>query len=101
MGFTTGFIGGITLTSSVLYLSLAIHHRNRLHQALLLRQQSLVLSNIVEPAPPAPLPTSREVRGGLLETAKDRWNGELAGLVRRMQYMDWNAVRDGMEESVS
>lgn len=119
MGFTTGFVrpcrpptlpfnstntphqlGGITLTTTLLYLSLNLHTRNRVHQAALLHQQSLLLTNIVEPRPPLPPPTSREVRTGIWESAKDRWNAELEGGVRKLQRTDWGDVRDRMEEGV-
>jgi len=31
---------------------------------------------------------------------KDRWNGEVEGLVRRAQTIDWNEMRDGVEKTV-
>ncbi|KAK5115019.1 hypothetical protein LTR85_010057 [Meristemomyces frigidus] len=101
MGFTTGLLGGFTLTTSLLYLSLSLHTRNRVQQASLLQQQSLILNNVVEPLPPPPPPASREVQAGLWETAKDRWNAELEGNVRKLQHMDWDGVRIRMEEGVS
>lgn len=78
-----------------------MHTRTRVYQAALLNQQSLILNNIVEPLPALPTPTSREVRGGLLETAKDRWNAELEKDVRKLQNMDWSGIRERMEEGVS
>jgi len=101
MGFTTGLLGGFTLTTTLLYLSISLHTRSRVHQAALLHQQSLILNNIVEPLPALPPPVSREVRAGLLETAKDRWNSELEREVRMLQQMDWNGIRERMEEGVS
>lgn len=85
----------------MIYLSLALHRQNRLLQASLLHQQTFLLSNIVNPLPPGPPSTSREVPAGLWETAKDRWNAELERSVRKLQNTDWDAVRDGMEENVS
>lgn len=41
------------------------------------------------------------MRAGVLETAKDRWNAELESNVRKVQNIDWNGVRERMEESVS
>ncbi|RMY79920.1 hypothetical protein D0864_08878, partial [Hortaea werneckii] len=67
----------------------------------LLRQQALILQNTVEPQPAQPPPVSREVRGGLWDTAKDRWNAELENNVRKLQTTDWNAVRYRLEENVS
>ncbi|KAK5010743.1 hypothetical protein LTR28_008052 [Elasticomyces elasticus] len=101
MGFTTGFLGGITLTSLVLSISLSLHSRNRLAQSLLLKQQSLVLTSIAEPQPLAPPPTARIARTGLVETAKDKWNAELESNVRKVMAVDWAGVWNGVEERVS
>ncbi|OCL03613.1 hypothetical protein AOQ84DRAFT_392158 [Glonium stellatum] len=100
MGFTTGFIGGLTLTSATLYLTMSLHTRNRVQQAALLRQQSLVLTNIMEPRPEPPPPTARIARAGMVETAKDRWNGEVEGLVRRVQGFDWRKAREDLEDKM-
>ena len=94
-------LGGFTLTTSIIYLSLNIHARNRLHQSALLHQQAVLLNGIVEPEPTAPEPINREVRIGLVETAKDRWNAELEKNVRMLQTADWSAARLRMEEKVS
>ena len=72
-----------------------------MYQSALLHQQSLILNNVVDPQPPLPPPTSREVRAGVWETAKDRWNAQLEGEVKRLQRVDWNGVREQMEEGVS
>lgn len=85
----------------MLYLSASLHTRNRNHQSTLLRQQSHVLGSIVEPQPAQPAPTAREVDAGLLETAKDKWNAELEGNLRRVQEMDWRGVGERVEEGVS
>lgn len=94
MGFTTGFLGGLTLTYSLLYLSVYVHRQNRTHQALLLRQQSRLLNSVIDPPEPeyAP-PTYRLEQAGLEELLKDRWNREVEGLVRKAQHTDWEAVR--------
>ena len=97
----TSQLGGFTLTTTLLYLSISLHARNRVYQSALLHQQSLILTNLVEPLPPLPPPTSREVRAGILETAKDRWNAELEREVKALQNVDWNNVRERMEEGVS
>ena len=34
----------------------------------------------------------------MVETARDRWNGEVEGLVRRVQGVDWRSVREGLED---
>jgi altered-inheritance-of-mitochondria protein 5 len=118
MGFTTGLVnslqspnpnistnnqsqlGGFTLTATILYLSASLHTRNRAHQRTLLRQQSHLLDNIVAPQPDLPPPTAREIDAGLWATAKDKWNAELEGNLRRVQETDWRSVGERMEEGV-
>ncbi|KAF2704850.1 hypothetical protein K504DRAFT_389254 [Pleomassaria siparia CBS 279.74] len=100
MGFTTGFLGGVTLTSSILYLTIALHTKNRVTQAALLRQQRLVLTNTIEPIPPPPEPIAREAPVGLVEMAKDRWNRELETAVRKVYNTDWRRVREDAEDRV-
>lgn len=120
MGFTTGFVrpqpawqiaqdtdnrfqlGGVTLTTTLIYLSLAVHERTRLKQANLLRQQSLILNNLVSPAAPASLSTARTTgQTGLAERLKERWNSELEQNVRKVYSVDWHAVREDAEERVA
>lgn len=94
MGFTTGLLGGLTLTYSLLYFSVYVHRQNRTHQSLLLRQQSRLLNSIVDPPEPEyPLPAYRLEQAGIEEQVKDRWNREVEGLVRKVQTTDWEAVR--------
>ncbi|QDS76598.1 hypothetical protein FKW77_007536 [Venturia effusa] len=92
MGFVTGLLGGFTLTSSILYLTLSLHQQNRQQQALMLRQQSIILTNVVEPPLPEPQVSSREARISVVESAKDRWNSEIERLVKKAQTTDWNQV---------
>jgi altered-inheritance-of-mitochondria protein 5 len=94
-------LGGFTLTASILYLSTQLHTRNRVHQAALIKQQAAVLNNIVDPQLLPPPQSFREVRGGTWETAKDKWNAELENGVRRLQAVDWDGVRNNVEETVS
>ncbi|KAF2741989.1 hypothetical protein M011DRAFT_413450 [Sporormia fimetaria CBS 119925] len=98
MGFTTGFIGGITLTSSILYLTLSLHQQNRAAQATLLRQQRMLLNTIVEPPQRVPDPHPREVAVGLSEMAKDKWNRSLEGVVKRLYETDWRRERERVED---
>lgn len=107
MGFLTGLFSGITLTTATLYLSLTVHQRSRLHQAAILRQQSLLLTSLVDPAV---LPRSddnydyyyaapryRLQRADWVERWKDGWNAEVEGAVRWAQAVRWGEVRDGVE----
>ncbi|KAG9737114.1 hypothetical protein KCU73_g10079, partial [Aureobasidium melanogenum] len=101
MGFTTGFIGGIALTSSLFYISLNLHERNRLYQSSLLRQQSNLLRNITDPQPKEPSHTARHLVPGLADRLKYRWNTELEAAVRNIQHFDWDQWRRGAEDKVS
>ncbi|KAI8934218.1 hypothetical protein NX059_008965 [Plenodomus lindquistii] len=100
MGFTTGFLGGVTLTSAILYLTVSLHTQNRTTQAALLRQQRQVLADFYEPKKPEPEPTYRVVPVGLAEMAKDRWNRELEGAVKKVYETDWRRVRERAEDNV-
>jgi MICOS complex subunit MIC12 len=102
MGFTTGFLGGATLTYSLLYLGLYIHRANRNVQRSLLSQQATILNSVVEPLPPLPEPPAYEVRrAGIAEELKDRWNREVEKLVRNVQQTDWTAVREDAEQKIA
>ncbi|KAL1797423.1 hypothetical protein ACET3X_004029 [Alternaria dauci] len=101
MGFITGFLGGVTLTTGVLYLSISLHTQNRITQAALLRQQRQVLSEFYEPKKPGPEPTSREAPVGLAEMAKDRWNRSLEEGVKKVYMTDWRRVREEAEDRAS
>ncbi|KAI0538180.1 hypothetical protein GGR58DRAFT_501486 [Xylaria digitata] len=105
MGFTTGFTGGVTLTLGIAYLTLHTHQRNREQQAAILRQQTYLLSGVVDPLPPVLPPTRAEraaaERASFTETVKDRWNSEVEHAVRWAQTKDWTEVREGVETAVS
>ncbi|KAF2035467.1 hypothetical protein EK21DRAFT_54428 [Setomelanomma holmii] len=101
MGFTTGFLGGVTLTSAVLYLTISMHTQNRMQQAALLRQQRQVLADFYEPRKPEPEPTPRVVPVGLVEMAKDRWNRSLEEGIQKIYNTDWRKVREDAEDRAS
>lgn len=95
MGFTTGFLSGLTLTASTLYLTILIHNHHRIHQASILRQQSLLLNSIADPSIlPAEdnAPRYRIERGNLTERWKDGWNSEIEKAVRWMHGVHWGTV---------
>ncbi|KAI1133400.1 hypothetical protein F5Y10DRAFT_228961 [Nemania abortiva] len=104
MGFTTGFTGGVTLTLGITYLTLLAHQRNREQQAAILRQQTYLLSSIVDPLPPTLPPTRAELaateRANFTEAAKDRWNAEVENAVRWAQSKDWTEVREDAEAAL-
>ncbi|KAK7511140.1 hypothetical protein IWX49DRAFT_590732 [Phyllosticta citricarpa] len=97
MGFITGFLSGLTLTSSVLYLSVRIHASTRLQQSLALRDSSSLLRSVYDPEPSYVPPSARVRLGGIGDVAKDRWNGEVERAVRRVQGTDWRRVREQAE----
>lgn len=94
-------IGGFTLTASILYLSTAYHRQQRLRQSLALRQQSLVLTNVVDPLPPQPPPTAREERISIAETAKDIWNARIERAVSSVENANWSEVWLSAEDKVA
>jgi len=85
----------------VLYLSASYHRQQRLRQSLALRQQSLVLTNVVDPLPPQPPPTAREERISIAETAKDFWNEKVERTVSSVEGMNWSEVWLSAEEKVA
>jgi altered-inheritance-of-mitochondria protein 5 len=91
-------LGGVTLTSAVLYLSVSMHTQNRMQQAALLRQQRQVLADFYEPKTPEPEPAPRVVPVGLVEMAKDRWNRSLEESIRKVYTTDWRRVREDAED---
>ncbi|KAI1806804.1 hypothetical protein F4811DRAFT_509369 [Daldinia bambusicola] len=105
MGFTTGFTGGVTLTLSVAYLGVLAHQRHRERQAAILRQQTRLISGIIDPLPPVLPPTRAELaaaeRANLIERAKDRWNSEIEGAVHWVQNKDWEETRENVEIALS
>ncbi|KAK2798371.1 hypothetical protein FQN51_007771 [Onygenales sp. PD_10] len=120
MGFLSGFFSGIALTTTTLYISLTLHQATRHHQHLLLREQIDLINAIALPVTPSSSSTinlsrpprttddpaiaavmarsgyaarPRGDRPGVLELAKERWNGEVRGLVRWVQEVRWEDVR--------
>ncbi|KAK7732878.1 hypothetical protein SLS57_000821 [Botryosphaeria dothidea] len=100
MGFTGGFISGLALTSSVLYLSTLFHQRNRLQQSLNLRTSSHTLKQIYDPDRIYTPPSLRTRTAGIGDIAKDRWNSEVERAVRRVQETDWREVGSEVEGAV-
>ena len=94
-------LGGFTLTSAILYLSISLHAQNRATQAALLRQQRNVLTGFYEPKEPEKEPRAREVPIGLAEMAKDRWNRVLEETVQTAYNTDWRRVRESAEDRLS
>lgn len=94
-------LGGFTLTTTVLYLSLAVHNQTRLRQSALLHQQAHILNSITEPEATLAPQRNREVKAGLVETAKDMWNAELEREVRLLQNVDWHSLWERTEENIS
>lgn len=94
----------MTVTLGLAYLTVLAHERNRQSQALYLRSQSQLLNSLIDPAPvqqPTRAEITRQSRETFVETAKDRWNGEIENAIRWVQTTDWNGVREGMEGAVA
>ena len=92
-------IAGFTLTATTLYLTATLHKRNRLTQSAALHQSNLILRNLVEPLPLAQ-PAGPYAKISFVESAKDRWNEEIEGLVRRVQETDWRALGEDAVDGV-
>lgn len=92
-------IAGFTLTATTLYLTATLHKRNRLIQSAALQQSNLILQNLVEPLPPAQ-PARPYAKVNFVESAKDQWNEEVEGLVRRLQRTDWRGLGDEAVDGV-
>ena len=102
MGFLTGLFSGFTLTAASVYISLTLHQQSRIRQASILRQQTLLLTSLVDPTVLSlhddhALPRYRLEQGSWAERWKDRWNGEVEGAVRWVQGVRWRYVREGVE----
>ncbi|OAX83868.1 hypothetical protein ACJ72_01770 [Emergomyces africanus] len=126
MGFLSGFLTGLTLTTATLTLTLHLHLANRQHQHRILREQIDLINAIALPTTastglpatdtrtrPAPRNTSADdaaiaavlarrgyyprERPGIMDLAKERWNRELEGCMRKVQEMGLEGiVREGV-----
>ncbi|KAL2020954.1 hypothetical protein VTK56DRAFT_7841 [Thermocarpiscus australiensis] len=127
MGFIAGFTGGVTLTLSLTYLALLAHKSNRQSQSSILRSQASSLDALIPPDPSVALTRRRNastvspdgtyhprqsleqyrpyhddtIASSFLETAKSRWNAEIASAVHWAQTKDWAAVREDAEDSLA
>lgn len=70
-----------------------------------MRQQTRLISGIIDPLPPTLPPTRSEAaaaeRAHFVEKAKDRWNAEIEGAVHWVQNKDWDEVREGVEMALA
>lgn len=102
MGFTTGFLGGLTLTYSAVYLSVYVHQQNRTHQSMLLRQQARLLNAKMQASEPEYTPPAYRLEdAGLEEQFKDKWNRLIETGVSKAERIDWEVVRIDMESRIS
>ena len=110
MAFATSFLSGLTLTTTLLYLTLFHHQRSRIHQASILHASALQLNALVDPKLASDLATMEDdnYSGGMreyrlirrtgLERFKDGWNRELENGVRWAHTIDLGRIRAGLEE---
>ncbi|KAF1809948.1 hypothetical protein P152DRAFT_484286 [Eremomyces bilateralis CBS 781.70] len=97
MGFTTGFLSGITITTSLLYLTVLSQNSTRATQRTLLSQQRALLTQTYDPVPSLPEPRAHTENAGLSEMAKDRWNADVERLARWASNINWDEVRERVE----
>ncbi|RCI09315.1 hypothetical protein L249_1434 [Ophiocordyceps polyrhachis-furcata BCC 54312] len=106
MGFITGFTGGVALTLSLAYISIAEQQRRRETQSRILRAQTWTLQNIIDSDEGARQRQqlqlqSKPAASSMEQLAKDRWNLEIERAVRWVQTTDWAAVEQGLENRVA
>ncbi|EEQ86899.1 uncharacterized protein BDCG_02019 [Blastomyces dermatitidis ER-3] len=109
MAFLKGFLTGLTFSTATITLTLHLHLANRHHQRLLLREQIDLINTIALPTTTANATSSTNLRTasaedaaaiaavmarrgyypreqpGIMDLAKERWNRQLEGGVRRVQ----------------
>jgi len=98
MGFPTGFLAGVALTTSTLYIFAQVHAQNRARQSALLSSQNTLLTNVFQPTAPEAPAVARPVQAGIIAQAKDRWNREVEGFAKGLFDTDWSKVRSEWEE---
>lgn len=102
MGFITGFTGGVALTLSLAYISIAELQRQRETQSRLLREQKWMIRNITDPDDNArQWQQQRSTTVSVEQLAKDRWNQEIERAVRWAQNTNWAAIGEGLERRVT
>ncbi|KAL1964292.1 hypothetical protein VTN77DRAFT_7112 [Rasamsonia byssochlamydoides] len=113
MGFATGFFGGFTLTTAVLYLSLQVHRANRLQQRNAIREQTEIINDLASPAgayyrrfAPDHLNQRRKTKTDALlappsrprpskeDILKHQWNKEVETLARKAFAVRWQDVQE-------
>ncbi|MDI1487310.1 MAG: hypothetical protein OHK93_006579 [Ramalina farinacea] len=116
MGFSSSFISGFTLTSTIIYLSLLHHQRSRSHQASILHASSQRLETLINPQLTSNLATMHDenysgglregihdyrlVERGYMERFKDGWNRELGAGMQRVLGSNFGSVGRAVEERV-
>ncbi|RDA88608.1 hypothetical protein CP532_5823 [Ophiocordyceps camponoti-leonardi (nom. inval.)] len=106
MGFVTGFTGGVALTLSLAYISIAEQQRRREAQSRMIRAQTWAVQSIIDSDEGARQRQqlqlqSRPTTSSMEQLAKDRWNLEVERAVRWVQTTDWAAVGQGLENRVA
>ncbi|KAJ5281872.1 hypothetical protein N7478_007244 [Penicillium angulare] len=108
MGFFTGFVSGFALTTSVLYITIQIHHTNRLEQRRVIREQvdqiNWLASSVgaydrsfLPPDTPRRLEDRLSKKDGSItmkEVLKHRWNQEVEKLSQKAHETRWEDIRD-------
>ncbi|KAL1973092.1 hypothetical protein VTN31DRAFT_6634 [Thermomyces dupontii] len=105
MSFLAGFLGGFTLTSSVLVVSLQVHRSLRQQQRHAICEQTQILSDLASPLgayyrrfatenqPQARDNVVPEKRPSAEDLLKHQWNEEVKKLARRALTLRWEEVQ--------
>ncbi|KAL4774823.1 hypothetical protein BDW60DRAFT_180466 [Aspergillus nidulans var. acristatus] len=113
MGFLTGFFSGFALTTSVLYITIRVHHSTRLDQKAVIRDQTRMIEWLASSRGAYDrrlLPKDDETsmalggtlapaRSGMRDQLKHRWNEEVRVLARKAYNVQWEDVRDTAAEA--
>lgn len=97
---------GFSLTTTLLYLTIQVHHSNRIDQRNAIRQQVELLNNLASPtgaydrrlAPKDHRPhleaATEPSQPPMKDMLKHRWNKEMETLARKVYEGRWEDVRD-------
>ncbi|OJJ63312.1 hypothetical protein ASPSYDRAFT_74209 [Aspergillus sydowii CBS 593.65] len=112
MGFFTGFFSGFALTTSVLYITIRVHHSTRLEQKSAIRDQTKMIDWLASsrgaydrrllPKDDEDI-ASREralaaSKPPMKDQLKHQWNEEVRMLARKAYESGWEDVRDAAAE---
>ncbi|BCS25651.1 MICOS complex subunit Mic12 family protein [Aspergillus puulaauensis] len=112
MGFFTGFFSGFVLTTSVLYITIQVHHSTRIEQKSSIRDQTKMIDWLASsrgaydrrllPKDGEDIASRERALAASKSPMKDRlkhqWNEEVRMLARKAYESRWEDVRDAAAE---